>query len=579
MRNSIRFRKLIIIEVVIILIYILLINMKVAKVDVVIKGDGVGYYDYLPSLFIHHDMIRKDVPLQIDSSRYDRIAKKQVYVNYNGFKVNKYPIGTSVLQLPFFYFTYLTTPLKGNYDDGYQLPFQRAISYATLFYLFLGIFFLKKTLELYNVKKSVIVISQLLLVFATVVTNYANFNAGTSHIYSLFAINAFLYFTKSYFTKQNINHFVVACLFLGLIIILRQINIIILLFIPFLAGSFNNLKDGIRHVFKYPKKLIGGILLTVVVFFIQSLFWYLQTGSFLLYSYQGEGFDFLNPQFINILFSYKKGLFVYTPVLFISLFSLIWLAYKRKYYLVFMWLAFFTIITYIFSSWHSWYYGCSYGSRVYIEFYGAFFILFALLINGIPKAMKIMILILSFLTIPVNFVQAYQYKTFILHWMNMNEEKYWKVFLKTDNRYKGLLWKKKYDLNNYYTVKEVSVGNITTSAKNKSNTIYQVSSRDIPDFNKVSMIQILFDNEFAEQNNSKIIVSINDSEGNHNYYWNTRYLIHFAQKQLNKWQTGLYNFKFNSITDEKEKIIKIVMYPQKEQNVLKNVKIKFFGHQ
>jgi len=576
MRNSIRFGKSIITEVVIILIYILLINLKVAKVDVVIKGDGVGYYDYLPSLFIHHDLIRKDVPALIDSLRYNRIAKKLVYVDYNGFEVNKYPAGTAVLQLPFFYFAYLTTPLKGNNNDGYQLPFQRAILYATLFYLFLGIYFLKKILELYDIKKSVIVLSQLLLVFATIVTNYANFNAGISHVYSLFAINAFLYFTKSYFTKRNLNHFVVACLFFGLILILRQINILVLLFVPFMAGSLNNLKGGIRYVLKHPKKLLGGILLTLAVFFIQSLLWYLQTGSFLLYSYQGEGFHFLNPQIINILFSYQKGLFVYTPVLFISLFGLIWLAYKRRYYLVFMWLTFFTIVTYIFSSWHSWIYGCSYGSRVYIDYYGTFFILFALLLNGIPKGMKIIVIILSFLTIPVNLIQAYQYKTYILHWTNMNKEKYWNVFLKTDNRYKGILWKKKYGFNNYYTVKEVSIGNITTSAKNKFNNIYQVSSSAIPDFNKVSIIQILLDNEFTEQNNSKIIVSIKDSEGDHSYYWHDPYLIHFAQKRLDKWQTGLYNFNFNSITDEKEKIIKIEVYSQKECNVLKNVKIKFW---
>jgi len=579
MRNNILFRKSIIIDVVIILIYILLINLKIAKVDVVIKGDGVGYYDYLPSLFIHHDLIRKDVTAQIDSLRYDRIAKKQVYVNYKGFEVNKYPAGTAVLQLPFFYFTYLTTPLNGNYNDGYQLPFQRAILYATLFYLFLSIFFLRKILELYDIKKSVIVLSQILLVFATIVSSYANFSAGTSHIYSLFAINAFLFFTKSYFTKRNLNHFVIASIFFGLIIILRQINILIFLFIPFLAGSLNDLKVGIRYVIKHPKKLFGGILLTVAVFSIQSLLWYLQTGSFLLYSYQGEGFNFLNPQIINILFSYKKGLFVYTPILFISLFGLVWLAYKRKYYLLFMWFAFFTIITYIFSSWHSWYYGCSYGSRIYIDYYGTFFILFALLLNGIPKGIKIMVLILSLLTIPVNIIQSYQYKTYILHWINMDKEKYWKVFLKTDNKYKGLLWKKKYDLNNYYTVKKVSIGNITTSAKNKSNIIYQVSSSNIPDFNKVSIIQILFDNEFAEQNNSKIIVSIRGSENNQSYYWHATYLIHFAQKQLDKWQTGLYNFKFNSITDEKEKIIRIVVNSKKEHNVLKNVKIKFFGHQ
>ncbi len=147
MRNNTHFIKAIIIEVVIILIYILLINTKAWKTNKILKGDGVGYYEYLPSLFIHHDLIRKDAPARIDSSRYYRIAKKLVYVKYKGYEVDKYPVGTAVLQWPFFYAAYLTTPLKGNYNDGYQAPFQRAVLYATLFYLFLGIFFLKNFLN------------------------------------------------------------------------------------------------------------------------------------------------------------------------------------------------------------------------------------------------------------------------------------------------------------------------------------------------------------------------------------------------------------------------------------------------
>lgn len=578
MRKNRHFLQSIIVEVVIILIYILLINTKAWKTNKILKGDGVGYYEYLPSLFIYHDLIRKDAPVRIDSSRYDRIAKKLVYVKYKGYEVDKYPVGTALLQAPFFYFAYLTTPLKGNTNDGYQAPFQRAVLYATLFYLFLGIFFLRKLLELYDVKRWIIILSQLLLVFATGVSNYANFSASTSHIYSLFAINAFLYYTKSYFTKRDLNHFVAACLFFGLILIIRQINVLVLLFVPFLAGSYTHLKDGIRYVLKHPKKLTVGIVLTLAIFFIQSLMWYLQTGSFLLDSYQKEGFNFSNPQIINILFSYRKGLFVYTPLLFISLFGLVSLAFKRKYYLIFMWLSFFIIITYIFSSWHAWYYGCSYGSRVYIDYYGIFFILFALLLKEIPKYLKVVVILLSLLTIPVNLIQAYQYKTYILHWLTMNREKYWEVFLKTDTRYQGLLWEKRYKFTNYHLVKAVSLGDVTTSTKNKFNTIYRASSSTIPDFDKVSIIQIVFDNEFAEQNNSKIVVSINNPKDKHSYYWHDPYLIHFAQKGLNTWQTGWLGFRFNPITDTKEKIIKIDLFSNKQQsNVLKNVKIKFWA--
>ena len=576
---NIRYIKYIIPELVIILVFILMIQTNKARVDVVIKADAIGYYDYLPSLFIHHDLVRKSKPVRTNSAFYKRIDKEGVYVDYKGFKVDKYPVGTALLQWPFFYVTYLITPLSGNPADGYQKPFQRAVLYATLFYLFLGIFFLRKTLELYDIKKSVIIFLQVLLVFATGVTNYANFDAGFSHVYSLFAINAFFYFVRSFFIKNRLKYFILAGIFLGLILLIRQVNMLALLFVPFLAGSPGNFKKGISHLLHHPKVLLTGLFLPVALFFIQCQAWYLQTGHFLLYSYQGEGFHFLNPQFINILFSYRKGLFVYTPVLFFSLFGLIWLVYKRKYYLVFTWLAFFTTITYVFSSWHSWDYGASYGSRVFIDYYGVFFILIALLINDIPKILKTGIVLLSVLTIPVNLIQSYQYKNFILHWTDMNKEKYWEVFLKTENRYKGLLWKKKYDEHQYAVVKKVFIGDITGSQKNKLQLIYQTNSMSIPDFNRVSLIRISFANKFSENNDAKIIIRISDAATGETDYWFASYLIHFARKQFGQWQKGSYNYAFKPMTDDKEKIITVKLFSEKQQvNILKNFQIEFLVH-
>jgi len=148
------------------------------------------------------------------------------------------------LQLPFFAYACLTASLEGNNKDGYQLPFHRAVFYATIFYLFFSLFFLKKLLGLYDTKRNTIIFIQLLLVFGTNVAQYANYDAGFSHIYSLFAVTAFLYYVKSYFSNKNLNDFILACLFMGLVIILRQINVLIILFVPFLAGSFISLKEG-----------------------------------------------------------------------------------------------------------------------------------------------------------------------------------------------------------------------------------------------------------------------------------------------------------------------------------------------
>ncbi len=297
-------------------------------------------------------------------------------------------------------------------------------------------------------------------------------------------------------------------------------------------------------------------------------------GHFLLYSYQGEGFHFLHPQFINILFSYRKGLFVYTPILFLSLAGLIRMAFQRKYYQVFTWLLFFLLITYLLSSWHSWDYGASYGSRVFIDYYSVFFILLALLINEIPKILKTGIILLSVLTIPVNLIQGYQYKAYILHWTDMNKEKYWEVFLKTGKRYQGLLWKKNFDPHRFSVIKKITLGNITSSSTNKFKLIYQIKSKSIPDFDRVCLIRISFANRFLAKNNSKIIVGIRDIVSGKTDYWFDPYIIHFAQKQLGQWQKGFYNFTFKPMTNGKEKIIFVKLFSQKHRlNVLKDFQI------
>jgi hypothetical protein len=561
-------------EFFIIFSFIFLINNYIGNVDKTINADGIGYYDYLPSIFIYHDLLRKNNSILEDSNLYKRINSTGLYVDFNNFKVNKCPCGTALLQLPFFTYTYFTTNLNEDINDGYQKPFQRTVFYSAIFYLFLSILFLKKILILYNIKNYIIFVCQLLLVLATSVTHYSNFDAAFSHVYSLFAITAFVYFIKSYLQNKRITHFVLGCLFLGLIFILRQPNILIVLFIPFLAGSIENIKIGITTLFANKRSLVLGILLFLGISAIQLILWYMQTGHFFVNTYQGESFNFLDPHFRSILFSYKKGLFIYTPVLLITLFSLIWFCYKKYFYLLVTWVSFFLILTYVLSSWWSWFYGCSYGLRAYIDYYVIFFIPFALMLDRINTVARLIIIIITLPSIPMNIIQTYQYKEFILHWIDMDKEKYWKVFLKTNDRFKGLVWKTNHDPNLYSTVYEINVGDIFIP-KNTVNVVYKINSLMIPDFNKVSIIQVFIDNDYIEDGDTQIILSINNSSNTHNYYLHKRYLIHFHEKNFNDFQTGFFNFEFNPISDFQEKIISLEVKTTNQNEFLKNVKLLF----
>lgn len=574
LRRFFRLLRSVFVEVLIITGFVLLVYQYLGKAKETIKADGVGYYDYLPALFIHHDLYRKGIPDINDPPVYHRLKDMGQYVRLGNYKVNKYPCGTALLQLPFFTATLLTTKLNGHDQDGYQSPFQKTIFHAAITYLFLCLFFLKKTLRLFDIKTYVIIIMQILLVFATPVVHYANADAGYSHIYSLFAITAFMYFVTSYFRKKKTRDFLVACALFGLILILRQINIIIILLVPFLAGSFNDLKYGVVHILKKPALLAIGLLVTVAVFSVQSFLWYAQTGHLLVYSYQGEKFNFMAPQFFKILFSFQKGLFVYTPILFLSIPGSIWLIIKRSYYLAIAWLAFFLILTYVLSSWYCWYYGASFGLRAFVDYFSVFIILMALMLNSIKPVWKTIILTVSALTIPLNIIQAYQYKESIMHWALMDGLKYRKIFLLTQPRYQGMIWKDEIDTNYFHTIKEITIDSVA-APPNTDKTICSINTADIPGFERVSIIRISIDNDFDKHNDARILVKIHQPGSDSNYYWHNPYLIKFSDKCLDEWQTGVYNYQFPVISDSKEKLIEIQLISVNIPNKLKNVKIKF----
>ena len=145
------------------------------------------------------------------------------------------------------------------------------------------------------------------------------------------------------------------------------------------------------------------LLIGICFLFIQLTYWKLQSGAFLIWSYSGEGFDFSKPEFFNVLFSYKKGLFIYTPLVALSCIYLLFgnLNFKIKSWL----LLFFVINTYVISSWWCWWYGGSYGMRPWMDFLPIIILILAFYLNKVRK-----IYLYIFLCIGST-IYSYQYYT------------------------------------------------------------------------------------------------------------------------------------------------------------------------
>lgn len=398
----------------------------------IIASDAKGYYAYLPAVFIYHDL---------NFGFFDHIEKEKYYnknlycdfrAYWNNKTISKYYCGTAIAQLPFFlaahFLSYLT-----EYDmDGYSKLYPILINLAAIFYLIIGLFFINKVLLFFQIDDKYRAIALLAITFGTNIFYYTIVEPGMSHIYSFAFITMFLYYGFQFFKKNKLAYIFILAALSGMIVLIRPVNGIVLFILPFLAQGKIQFKEGFKFVFNNKIILVLALLMGLFFPFVQLLIYKLSTGSYFVYSYTGEGFNFLNPHMIDILFSYKKGLFVYTPLLLISLLGgyFIWKKNKFEFFSLFFFLI---LLTFVLSSWSNWWYGGSFSSRVYLEYLPLFAILLGTALQNIKKPVtKRLYISLIFALVLLCQVQTYQYRYYQIHWEDMTKEKYWDVFLRMD---------------------------------------------------------------------------------------------------------------------------------------------------
>jgi hypothetical protein len=306
-----------------------------------------------------------------------------------------------------------------------------SVGIAALFYQLLGLYCLFKMLQSFQLKASISCLVVWATSFGTNLFIYTVSEPGMSHVFSFAAVAFFLLLGRKYLLQPKLRLLSLLAITLGLIVLLRPINGLVLLGIPLLASSALQLKNGFLFLF-HQKIRHFFILFVLGLSFpsLQLLFYKASLGKFMVDAYSNEGFDFLNPHFLDILFSYKKGLFLYTPFYLLAFLSgcLAFLTSQR--WKAIYWLLFFSLITYIFSSWWMWYYGGSFSSRVYIEYLPFFALFIGLGLQKIQYSkLKPFVYGLLFCIIAVCQIQSYQYRYYDVHYSDMTKEKYWEVFL------------------------------------------------------------------------------------------------------------------------------------------------------
>ena len=403
-------------------------NVKYWKQEArVINWDVLEYYSYLPALFIH-----KDISLEFTDADPAFFSRRFWPLQGPGdSRVLKMSMGMSMLYSPFFLTAHIYASLSKHVPaDGFSPPYHLALLLGGVFYLLMGLLFLKKLL-LWFFSPPVTAITLLLVVAGTNLFYYASFEAAMSHAYSFGLFAAFLFFTVSWHKQPGLGSAILIGLLTGLITLVRPSNIVILSFFLFygikdvesLSQTFRTLRKNHLHV------LVMGCL-SFLIWLPQMMYWKHLTGEWFYWSYGEQSFFFTQPQILNGLFSFRKGWFIYTPIMMIAFGGMV-LHLKKRTVFILPLLVFLALNIYLVLSWWCWWYGGSFGLRAFIESYALLAIPMAMMVEKIFHwrfSMKLPVfLLLASLTVHSIF-QSFQYHYGAIHWDSMTRDAWFHSF-------------------------------------------------------------------------------------------------------------------------------------------------------
>lgn len=419
--------------------------------DKIIEWDVKSYYAYLPAAFIQNDLTFEFLNEKENKSLWKYYWPVKLE---NGKYLNITSIGMSYIYLPAFIIANNLAEPLGYEPNGYSRPYKFAIVLLAYIYLFIGLFYLRKVLLMYF-KDLTVAITLTAITIGTNLFYYATYEAGMTHIYNFTLIVILIYHIIKYYESPSFKSIIILGLLSSLITLIRPTNILVLLFFVFWnISSVDQIKQRLIFFWKIREQIFFMIFMFIIPWIPQFVYWKMQTGHFLFFSYGAKNgkFFFDNPQIFNFLFSYWKGWYVYTPIMFIATIGLIYMLFKdiKKGLILSLYLS---GTIYVLSSWWSWWFGGGFGQRSMVDIIGIMAIPLAFLIEKVNTKpfLRIGFLIVIASLIWFNIFQKNQFLDRALHFWSMSKEMYWEQFLepKPTKKYLSMIKIPDYDAAHY----------------------------------------------------------------------------------------------------------------------------------
>ena len=394
--------------------------------------DVFGYYLYLPATLIEGDPALKNEQWLNDV--YDQYQPSDTRYQLSqrpNSKVVKYSSGMAILYLPAFAMGHLWAHLSDHSPDGFSTPYQHCFNFWSLFVALFGIWMMSLVLR----KLFSDAMSAWLLAILVIGTNYlftAMVSIHMSHNY-LFTLTALLLWCCiKYQEGGKRKHLFSIAVLIGLMALARPTEIV-LVFLPLLWGIGTS-SSLIAKAIKDKKGLALAIGTVAAIGSIQLIYWKIASGQWIYYSYDNpaEGLDFASPYLAEVLFSFRKGWLIYTPVMAFAILGLIPIIRSR---FAGKWGLLVTLILhfYLFSCWTNWWYAESFSARPLVQAYPLWIIALGLGWQVVysKKFVRYLTFAMAVAFIGLNLFQSWQVSQSILHPSRTTQAYYWEVFGKT----------------------------------------------------------------------------------------------------------------------------------------------------
>jgi hypothetical protein len=439
-------------------IAILWITRILTPVDTTLTWDVFGYYLWLPAKFVHHDIWLDNIAWVKDVMKEHNVSGTlyQAYIGPNGTWMYWFCFGMGYLYAPFFFLAHIYAKLGGFKADGFSMPYQYAIAYGSMVYASIGLFFLWKILRRYF-KELTIGAVILIIVLGT---NYFHFTAiggaaTANYLFTLLA--ALIWFTIKWHERPRLIYALVISGILAITVLVKPSEFISIL-IPLLWNCWNKeeRKDKLEKIKAKWWHILVMLMFGLLVLFPQMFYWKNEAGKWIYDSYNnpGVGLDFLSPHIGKVLLSFRKGWFIYTPIIMFA-FAGVYNLWKNKKELLLPLGVYFLVTFYIVSSWTEWWYGGGYGQRALIASYVVLSIPVGFLLEDLfkKKYLRIVMGVIFFLLIVLNLFQTWQYNHYILDPDRMTRKYYMRIFGRTsiqpEDRYL-LMTERSYTYDDYF---------------------------------------------------------------------------------------------------------------------------------